>query len=153
MSHTVLLRSDGYAVACGRNNYGQLGSDRSDAERGHTSSSPNRMYDIRTVNLGTGMTAVSVDCGMYHTCAVLSDGTAKCWGYNGYGNLGLGSYTTWGDSPSEMGDSLPTLTLGQPAVDVSAGWDHACAVLLDGTLKCWGHNNYCLLYTSPSPRD
>ena len=63
-------------------------------------------------------------------------------GYNGNGQLGLGSTASKGDNPNEMGDNLPALALGQPAVDVSAGNNHACAVLLDGTLKCWGHNSY-----------
>jgi hypothetical protein len=29
--------------------------------------------------------------GRYHACAVLADGTVRCWGYNGSGQLGDGS--------------------------------------------------------------
>jgi hypothetical protein len=38
-------------------------------------------------------------------CAILNDGSLKCWGGNGKGEPGLG------DDPSEMGDNLPTVKL------------------------------------------
>ena len=83
-----------------------------------------------------------IDAGELYTCALLDDGVVKCWGHNGYGQLGLGHYNNMGDHPNEMGDQLPAVSLGQPAIDLSAGRRHACAVLQDGTLKCWGNNQY-----------
>jgi alpha-tubulin suppressor-like RCC1 family protein len=38
-------------------------------------------------------TATSIALGGYHSCAVLTDGTMKCWGYNGNGELGDGTTT------------------------------------------------------------
>lgn len=39
------------------------------------------------VALGTGRIAVDVGCGQHHSCAVLDDGSLKCWGHNGNGRL------------------------------------------------------------------
>ena len=48
-----------------------------------------------------------VDAGYLHTCAVLDDGSMKCWGDNASGRLGLGDISARGDGPGEMGDGLP----------------------------------------------
>jgi len=73
--------------------------------------------------------------GEDHTCALLSSGAVKCWGANGYGELGDGS--TIDDS------NIPVDVLGiTNAVDISAGGAHTCAALSSGAVKCWGDNEY-----------
>jgi hypothetical protein len=43
----------------------------------------------------SGFSALSVGLGYYHTCAIVSgSGDLKCWGYNGYGQLGIGGTST-----------------------------------------------------------
>ncbi len=68
------------------------------------------------------------------TCGLLSNGTVRCWGYNGYGQLGIGS---------TLQKLVPTPVLGLSNVtQVSGGGMHFCALLADGTVRCWGYNNY-----------
>jgi alpha-tubulin suppressor-like RCC1 family protein len=100
--------------------------------------------NLPSVNLGTGKTAVTISAGQFHTCAILNDASVKCWGYNAYGQLGVSGTLDRGDGPGEMGDNLPAVDLGagKSAVAISAGWDHTCALLNDGSVKCWGYNGY-----------
>lgn len=64
----------------------------------------------------------------------------KCWGLGEGGQLGLGDTGSRGDQAFEMGDSLPTVDLGTGAsvTSVAVGARHACAVIEEGRVKCWG---------------
>ena len=78
-------------------------------------------------------TARSIALGDYFSCAVLTDGSAKCWGNNGYGQLGDGSTTH---------SSIPVSVSGiSTAASISLGSIHSCAVLTDMSVKCWGDNS------------
>ncbi len=134
--HTCAIR--GTVVKCwGINNFGQLGIGDT-ANRGDN---PGEMgASLPAVNLGTGRTATALSAGNDHTCALLDNGSVKCWGLNNVGQLGLSITTTLGDNPGEMGDSLPTVNLGtgRTATAIAAGRNHTCALLDNGTVKCWG---------------
>ena len=137
--HTCAILDDHTLKCWGNNNRGQLGLGDS-AGRGTTSAG---MGDnLPAVDLGTGRTAVAVTGGEEHTCALLDNGTVKCWGVNSSGQLGLGDTDNLGDALVEMGDDLPAVDLGtgRTAMALTAGTDHTCAVLDNGTLKCWGVN-------------
>jgi alpha-tubulin suppressor-like RCC1 family protein len=73
-------------------------------------------------------------------CAILNDGSVKCWGYNSFGQLGLGDVTPRGNKPNQMGDKLAAVDLGtgKTAVAISAGYQYTCAILNVGSVKCWG---------------
>lgn len=100
---------EGGSVKCwGSNEYGQLGlGDFQD--RG---TSPAHMGDnLPIVDLGTGRSATAISAGPWWTCAILDDGSTKCWGKNEYGQLGLGDIKNRGDESNEMGDNLPRIKL------------------------------------------
>jgi alpha-tubulin suppressor-like RCC1 family protein len=99
---------------------------------------------LPAVDLGAGRIAVSLAAGAGHTCALLDDGSVKCWGQSLHGELGSGNKTSRGIGPHEMGDELPNIDFGTNrfAVSISAGQDHTCAVLDDGSVRCWGLNDH-----------
>ena len=81
----------------------------------------------------------------YFGCALYEDGNVKCWGESAYFGVteateeeGATTYT--GDSPSELGNNLPIIDLGTnlTATHISLGNSHACAILNNGRVKCWG---------------
>ena len=80
--------------------------------------------------------------GVNRTCALNKHGQVKCWGYNGNGSLGQGDLVNRGDDPGEMGLGLPAVDLGTgtKAAAITAAWEHVCALLTNGSVKCWGEN-------------
>ncbi|MFN3218723.1 MAG: RCC1 domain-containing protein [Acidimicrobiales bacterium] len=99
--------------------------------------------NLPVVDLGEGRTAVAISAGVAHTCALLDDGSVKCWGAGSAGRLGYGDTVTRGDGAGEMGDALPAVDLGEgrTAVAIAGGSVHTCVVLDDGSVKCWGLND------------
>ncbi len=76
--------------------------------------------------------ATAISVATDHACALLSNGTVKCWGANDHGQLGDGSRRR-----SLSAVAVHGLT---DAKAIAAGWDATCAVLSGGTVECWGDN-------------
>jgi len=119
--HSCALLSNGSVKCWGANNYGQLGDG----------TNSNRNEPAQVSGLTSGV--VSISGGYEHTCAVLTNGEAKCWGRNGYGELGDGTTTN---------RSVPTsvVSLGTTIRSISGGLRHTCAITTGGAAKCWGYN-------------
>ncbi|MBU1410941.1 hypothetical protein KKC22_05430 [Myxococcota bacterium] len=76
---------------------------------------------------------VQVAAGYQHACALLDDGTVRCWGYNYRGQVG---------PAADLFQCTPVVVTGlSGVVAIAAGQNHTCAVLSDGTAKCWGLNS------------
>ena len=67
---------------------------------------------------------------------MLANGTAQCWGGGAVGQMGDG---TTGNNAYP--DDLVITPSGRFIVDMSMSGEHACIVLDDGSVACWGRNN------------
>ena len=90
------------------------------------------------VDLGPGRTATAITAGASHTCAILDNGSVRCWGNGVSGRLGYGNQLTVGDNESPAAAGPVDIGAGRRAVAISAGDFHTCAILDNGSLLCWG---------------
>jgi alpha-tubulin suppressor-like RCC1 family protein len=145
----VTALSLGYTSACavvsgsvmcwGDNNQGQLGNNK----QGTNSPTP-----VQVSGLTTGATSVSV--GNTSACALVS-GSVWCWGYNGYGELGIPPATNVSAVPVQVA-GLTSVT----AVSFGTFGDSVCATTAAGDITCWGQGTSGQLgnmgaSSSPSP--
>jgi len=80
--------------------------------------------------------AMQVAIGDMVGCVVTKSGEARCWGEASYnGQLGDGTTET---RPTE---ALPVACI-RNAIKVTVGDNHSCALLADGTARCWGSGRY-----------
>jgi len=76
--------------------------------------------------------AGQITAGFEHACIVSSVGRINCWGYNANGPLGNTAV------PAAVAASTPQEVVGlDNTMAVAAGINHSCAVLDDGTARCW----------------
>jgi Regulator of chromosome condensation (RCC1) repeat len=69
-----------------------------------------------------------------HSCALVKDGTAYCWGDNSSGVLGT-------DTQSDN-RKVPTLVkTDQKFSSISVGANHTCGIAKNGQTYCWGRND------------
>ncbi|MEP7049439.1 MAG: discoidin domain-containing protein [Pseudomonadota bacterium] len=88
-----------------------------------------------TITVNAGITPTQISPGPnYFGCARTSNSTARCWGYNANGELGNGTISTYSATPVTV-SGLSTVTA------VTTGENHACALLANNTVRCWGDNS------------
>lgn len=130
-AHSCQVNEDGTVRCWGANNVGQLGNGL--LGNGIAANEPTRIPVLVITSPNTPLTTVvSIEAGGNHTCALLADGTVRCWGANGNGQLGNDALTN---------RLTPVAVSGLTnAVALAAGVNHTCALLGDGTVRCWGSN-------------
>ena len=138
-----VILSDNSLRCWGNNENGQIG----DGTRGTT------RYQPTNASIPAGKTPVSISTSSLYTsktmCATMSDGTLYCWGSNSYGQIGIGTYCPYGSyvdgCNGNDGISTPTMVSlpnGRSATAVAVGESHACSILEDGSVWCWGSNQH-----------
>ncbi len=122
--HNCVIDNVGAVWCWGDNDNRQLGhGDASTADDGTP----------LMVVLPGGLTATDLGMAENHSCAVLSDGTAACWGDDDNGQLG--------DGVSGTDNGVATLVTGLTGVvDIEGGRDNTCALDNLGQVFCWGDN-------------
>jgi alpha-tubulin suppressor-like RCC1 family protein len=108
----------GAALCWGRNDHGQLGDG----------TMTDRSAPVQVVGLDHGVRAISA--GGWNTCALLDDATLRCWGDNGYGQVGDGTQV------ARLTPVAVSGLTGQVAVALMGA--HACALGATGDVTCWG---------------
>ncbi len=125
--HTCALKSDGTVWCWGHTGHGQVGNGADI----HSQAVWFIQSPVQVVALSD---VVSLSSSIWHTCAVLSDATVKCWGYNEAG--GLGDRTT-------VSRSTPVSVAGlSNVVTVHNGRVYSCAITSEGKIMCWGRNEH-----------
>jgi alpha-tubulin suppressor-like RCC1 family protein len=123
----------GAAYCWGFNEYGQLGN-------GTTTDGTNPTVVGGGLTFGT----VGVVVGGEHRCGVTNAGAAYCWGYHGYGQLGIGTQTgpTTCPGPGIRPCSTTPVAVvgGLTFAALASGIAHTCGVTPGGAAYCWGLN-------------
>src|SRR5437660_1444074 len=117
--HTCAVDRTLGAFCWGRNVSGQLGN-------GNTADST---MPVPVVQFNSDVLA-ALSAGFSHTCGVATNRVANCWGFNGDGELGDGTFTQR-SSPGRVTGGLVFAT-------VSAGESHTCGITTAAAAYCWG---------------
>lgn len=120
--HSCAVLDDGSVQCWGAGDFGELGDGRASE-----SARPQPVPGL------SGVQAISARVS--HTCVLLSDRSVECWGAS---RIWTGSNTPMPDLTVE-GAPRKVAGLG-PATNIATGELHACALLEDGTVQCWGAN-------------
>jgi alpha-tubulin suppressor-like RCC1 family protein len=129
-AHTCALLQGGTVKCWGLGDNGRLGYGDTAPIIGNLATLP--ALPIRDVQ------ALAV--GDAHSCVVLGNGDAKCWGLGSSGQLGYDSAASLGSKSGDT-DALASITLGAPARAIAVGRAHTCTLLAapaGSGLKCWG---------------
>lgn len=116
-SHGCAIQNTG--LKCwGYNGSGQVGNGTTTAQY-----TPVDVPDLQSHVIDVGV-------GSIHSCAVLADSTARCWGSDADGRLGTGANTP-------LSPPVKVTALISPTTAVDTGRSFTCAIT-GGALKCWG---------------
>ncbi len=128
-NHACLVTEAGQVWCWGNNQDGQLGDGTTD-----DASTP---HPVVMADDSPFEEAAMVTVGAHHTCAVKTDGTVWCWGYNYYHQLGDGTTESRLHPVQVQWDTSTPVT---DASWVSAGNHHTCLLRQDNRVWCWGYN-------------
>lgn len=129
-SHACAIDTIGRAWCWGDNSRGQAGATPQ-------ACGSNTICEARPKPIKGDLRFTAISAGSTHTCGLVADGTAYCWGDNGVGQLSAG---TVGVCVSlYLCADAPLLVVGGDRFkSITAGAYGTCGITLEGVLKCWG---------------
>jgi alpha-tubulin suppressor-like RCC1 family protein len=128
--HTCAKSKNGVVKCWGSNVMGQAGNGVVNPDGGDA---PNVISPAAVINVGSSV--LGIGDGLNHTCAIKSDRTVACWGYDYSGQLGDGKKVQHSSTPINVSGVTNVM-------QISGGIVFTCAVIGDGTVKCWGDNDH-----------
>jgi alpha-tubulin suppressor-like RCC1 family protein len=132
--HTCGVTLTGEAYCWGNNETGQLGNAQ-----------PLVLLSDVPVLVSGGLQFREIAAGGNHTCGVTSAGGVVCWGRAAEGQLGNGAF---GQVPLYS----PVAAGGLAGIaEVSSGGSHSCARDTNGSVSCWGLNDWGQLGNGSGP--
>lgn len=123
--HTCALLDTGGVMCWGSNSGGNLGDG----------TTTERLSPVAVTGLNSS--AVEISVGNWLTCALLDTGAVECWGYD-EGKLGTGTWSSFNSSAPVGVQGIDGTNASAIAID--SGGSVSCAVLSDGSTRCWGDN-------------
>jgi alpha-tubulin suppressor-like RCC1 family protein len=131
--HSIGIKTNRTIWAWGNNQQGQLGL-------GNSGSWTERKAPTQIIT-GSDSDWIAIAASGYHTLAVKENNNLWAWGYNVYGQLGIGD-TNDRNTPTQIGsDSDWCAVSGTNLSTIAAGDNHTIAIKINGTLWTWGRNN------------
>jgi alpha-tubulin suppressor-like RCC1 family protein len=127
--HSCIIEHDGTVWCAGNNDSQQLGN------AGPASDTFVQVSDAA----GPITDATAVAAGRTHSCALRAGGHVWCWGGNGEGELGDGTFTNSSTAVAVMTDTGQQLA---DAVELGIDQQFSCARVSGGEVRCWGRNDY-----------
>ncbi len=129
--HSCALLAEGKARCWGNNAQGQLGDG----------TQTQRLTPVAVLESAGGPPlagAQALALGTYHSCALLAEGKARCWGYNAQGQLGDGTQAQRFTPVAVLESAGGPPLAGAQALALGAY--HSCVRLAEGKARCWGYN-------------
>jgi cysteine-rich repeat protein len=137
--HTCAVLDNGSVVCWGRENEGRLGYALGGLAQDVGDDETPAQHVAMFGPVQVGGTVTQIVTGFDSTCALLDDGSVRCWGEGSDGALGYGNTFDIGDD--ETPASAGPVPVGGTVTQLGAGWDHVCAILDTNEVKCWGKGN------------
>jgi alpha-tubulin suppressor-like RCC1 family protein len=136
-AHVCAVLKDTTVRCWGDNSNFQLGLSSQVGVAPGCAGSPLPSCSLVPVAVPTVTNAVDIAAGDSHSCALLADGRARCWGWNGLGALGNGRTGNDADYPNEVVPQWVTRAFMAAGGSI---YDESCALKSGGKIECWGAN-------------